>query len=636
MGILSKEEEDLLYRLTEKMTGSSQTGYFKKDLIVRNVEKRILQIKCSTFHNYLKIVSQNSDELEQLISNMTIHTTSWFREQPHYDELKKIAVEHHLKNKGVFKVWSAACSTGEEVYSCALVLESIRSQYADFEYMIYGSDIDRICLEVAKNSIYKKNQIEHIPQEYHQFLLVGEYNQEPVMTVSESILQRCHFFSNNLIENSEVPGHSPFQVIFCRNVLIYFNAETQLSIVSQLAQFMSSEGTLILGHSDSFTSHSQLKMKSGSIYLKSSQKLSVSSDLQITSNLKSNTTQSLTKQKILVVDDSPTLRKVLNHLLNKDYEVFEVSSAEAATEILTKHNFSLITLDLNMPGENGVSWLKRQRQMDLKIPVLIISDSTQADAIKIFGALENGAQDYITKSRLSSESDKVLELVKQLTNFKNEKNEIIHYNNREFKMKNFKPEVILIGASTGGPEAIAKLIAQFPKPCLPIIVVQHISHEFSNAFGQRLSHVSGLGFGEIEPSQSLMRNTIYLAKGDYHITLKKISGQIFIETDNSVKVNGHRPSVDKLFNSCANLDIQTISVLLTGMGADGAEGLLHLAKTNKTYTIAQDKESSVVFGMPKKAIELNAANAVGNLFEIRNKIIELMTNAFVDNSKKSA
>ncbi|MGZ3743916.1 MAG: CheB methylesterase domain-containing protein, partial [Pseudobdellovibrionaceae bacterium] len=173
----------------------------------------------------------------------------------------------------------------------------------------------------------------------------------------------------------------------------------------------------------------------------------------------------------------------------------------------------------------------------------------------------------------------------------------------------------------GGPESLVKLLQNFPKPCPPVVVVQHISPEFSRAFANRLAQLSGLIFNEIDDAQPLQPNSLYVATGDYHLHLVEKQGRFFLQKNDEPKVNGHRPSVDVLFNSAAKLPVDTLSVLLTGMGKDGAEGLLNLALTNRSFTLAQDEKSSVVFGMPKKAIELGAACFVGDLPAIRAEIL---------------
>jgi two-component system chemotaxis response regulator CheB len=192
-----------------------------------------------------------------------------------------------------------------------------------------------------------------------------------------------------------------------------------------------------------------------------------------------------------------------------------------------------------------------------------------------------------------------------------------------FSFEKFSPEVIVIGASTGGPDALCKLLGNFPQLCPPVVVVQHISYEFAEAFAERLSHVSGLPLGQIGTDHKLERGHLYLAKGDYHLEFfESTKSGLCLRENNDGLVNGHRPSVDTLFTSLAKAHVQAMSVLLTGMGQDGANGMLELSMRGQTYNLAQDEESSVVFGMPKKAIDNGSVSFVGNIFELRNEILK--------------
>lgn len=602
---LSKQEAEIVYLLAEKITGTSQQGAFRKDVLVRNVERRMAETNSRSLNDYLKLVNSDSNQYQKLVSDLTIHTTSWFRESPHYELLKEHIKEVFKVGKKTFTVWSAASSTGEEVYSAALVLESIREQIPGFEYEVYASDIDPVSIGKAQGALYDLEGFEQIPKELRKFVFLGTGAAKGLMTLDPEIRKRVKFFQNNL---SAVPYKTPldsFDLIFCRNVLIYFERKVQESIVKELVTKVSKNGVLILGHSDSFPSNPDLISIGKSSYKKKAKpKLAVIPQA---------------RKRILVVDDSATVRKVIGKILSGDFEITECDSAVSADGALETRKYDLITLDLNMPGENGHSWLMRHRKEGMKTPVVIVSDSSPMEAEKVFGALAAGAEDYIVKSRLQSEPDKIVELLKSLTEVRG--NSVLATNIcRPFQNKKHAAKVVLLGASTGGPEALAKLLADFPKPCPPIVVVQHISPEFSRAFASRLAQVSGLIFNEIDESRSLQPNSLYTAGGDYHLNLVERQGELFIEKSDEPKVNGHRPSVDTLFKSAAKLPVDSISILLTGMGKDGAEGLLNLAKTNRSFTLVQDEVSSVVFGMPKKAIELGAACFIGDLSAIRTEI----------------
>lgn len=602
---LSKQEEETIYLLAEKITGTSQQGVFRKDILVRNVERRMVESKTGTLAEYLKLVNDDPNQYQKLVSDLTIHTTSWFREKPHYDLLRKHAIESFKAGKKFLTVWSAACSTGEEVYSAALVLENLRSELSGLEYEIYGSDIDVVSVEKAKSAIYDNDGFNDIPNDFKKFILIGSGAAKGLMTLDPEIRKRTKFFQNNLAIAPYKTPLSNFDVIFSRNVLIYFERKVQEAIAQELVNKVSTGGLMIFGHSDSFPSNSELVSIGRSSYKKAEFKA------------KSVPVQ---RKKILIVDDSATIRKVINKILAAEFDTYECNSAAAADIAISKYKFDLITLDLNMPGENGHSWLMRHRKAEMKTPVVIVSDSSPIEAEKVFGALEAGAQDYIVKARLQNEPDKVVELLKSLTEVR-QPSILQEQPRRPFRNPKHSPKVILIGASTGGPEALAKVLQNFPKPCPPVIVIQHISPEFSKAFATRLAQISGLDFLGVDEQQQLQPDTLYTATGDYHLNLVEKQGTLFLQKNEEPKINGHRPSVDVLFDSAAKVAVDSVSVLLTGMGKDGAAGLLSLAATNRSFTLAQDEKSCIVFGMPKKAIELGAACFIGDLSAIRTEMV---------------
>lgn len=608
---LTKQEEETIYSIAEKLTGTSQQGAFRKEVLVRNVERRMSETSCRSLVDYLKVVNTDPDQYQKLVSDLTIHTTSWFRENPHYDLLKKHASELFKSGKKTVTIWSAACSTGEEVYSAAMVLEGLRETLQGFDYEMYASDIDTVSIEKAQRALYDAGGFNEIPTELRKFVFLGTGSAMGWMTLDPEIRKRIKFFQNNLASAPYKTPVNNFDVIFCRNVLIYFERKVQEAIVQELVNKVCMGGILVIGHCDSFPSNNEIVSIGRSSYKKE----------------KSTKFREVVqkKKKILIVDDSPTVRKVISKILSAEFDHHECESAEAADIAIGKSKYDLITLDLNMPGENGHSWLMRHRKEGMKTPVVIVSDSSPIEAEKVFGALEAGAQDYIVKSRLQSEPDKIVELLKSLTEVRGAS---IHQEHvvRPFQKKNYAPKVILVGASTGGPEALAKLLQDFPKPCPPMVVVQHISPEFSRAFATRLGQVSGLRFVELNEDHPLQPNCLYIASGDYHLTLIENQGHTYLRKSDDPKVNGHRPSVDVLFKSAAQSSLDTLSVLLTGMGKDGAEGLLNLANTNRSFTLAQDEKSCVVFGMPKKAIEVGAACFIGDLSAIRGEMLNRIRN----------
>jgi two-component system chemotaxis response regulator CheB len=274
-----------------------------------------------------------------------------------------------------------------------------------------------------------------------------------------------------------------------------------------------------------------------------------------------------------------------------------------------------------MPGESGSDWLKRKRIEELKTPVIIVSESDPKEAEKIFGALDNGAQDYVVKSELFTNNDYLKSLCLEVTN----KKDLTVFNLNAVKNKSLKhADLIVIGASTGGPAALSHMLVDLPSEFPPVVIVQHISYEFSKALHERLCSSSKLAMGNLNPYLPLQKNTLYMAHGEYHLKVNQTSNSFLLLEDNGQKVSGHIPSVDVLFESVASTRCNVIAILLTGMGEDGARGLLSIHQRSNSFTMAQDENSSVVFGMPKKALELGAVDFVGSIEQLRARILQLL------------
>ncbi len=620
---LTKQEEEEIYKLAETLTGSTQRGNFRKEILVNNVCKRIYETKKENLNIYLEWTKNDPYEYKKLISALTIHTTSWFREMPHWNKFKDFIHRKIEKEKKMnIAIWTPACSTGEEVYTICFLCEEIKLKNPEFIYKIYASDIDPISILQAQKSIFSNEGIQYIPVQYHRYLQMGSGPASGLFSIEKRLRDNCHFFQHNLFNTSSAVPEINFDVIICRNVLIYFEYEKALSIVKSLtSKLVKKNNLLILGHSEALIKTPDYLNALGSATYELKTKDISNPILPTLIDVKSK------KKSVLIIDDSQTIRMLLKKLfLKQNYIIKEAINANEATNLLKKNKFDLITLDLNMPGENGVHWLKKFRKNDQNTPIVIISESSLQEAENIFGALENGAQEYIVKSQLNQDSKKMLDLFDNLTLEKEKisSNKKLDDLSENVPIKSFKPEVIILGASTGGPEAISKLLPQLPKPCPPVIIIQHIFSEFSFALAKRVAAQSGLSLGQIGVGSPLIDNHLYMATGDKHLIVLKKQNKFYLIENSDAKVNGHRPSIDVLMKSAANLSMRTLAIILTGMGKDGAEGMLALNKTGCSFTMGQDENSSVVYGMPKVAKEIGALQFVGNLKELRLKIDEIL------------
>jgi two-component system chemotaxis response regulator CheB len=624
----SPQEIEQIFALAEKSTGSSQKGRFRKDVLIGNVHRRQQQRGCENLSQYLALVESDVNEKSYLLSALTIHTTSWFREPPHYEYLKRIALKHALDGVATpFRFWSAASSTGEELYSAGIVLESIRERHRSFEYQLVATDIDPVSVATGQRGTYREVALENIPEEYRNQLWLGSGPTQGWFTVSPEIRKRARFFSLNL---KSIPAEfREFDSIFCRNVLIYFEEKSGRQIVNELASRLSQSGTLVLGHCEvNLAPTGNFRSVQSSCYQRTK------NDLAERLSGKTRT--------ILVVDDSSTVRKCISRILiNAGYLVTEADSAHTAGQRLAETQFHLITLDLNMPGESGVQFLKKMRKSGLKTPIMIVSDSSAKDADSLFGALESGAQDYVVKSIFANGSDEFVErvnnLVKTGTEDSAESNEDSPWLQESKNL--ISPEAILVGASTGGPEALTRVLKDLGRQpqVPPVLVVQHIHSIFARPFAERLAQSSGLKLGDPASQEPLKTGHLYLSLSDAHLTIRRKNTLLYSELSNESLVSGHRPSVDVLFRSAAQAKVKCVAAVLTGMGRDGAAGMKEIYETGLSNTFAQDAKSSVVYGMPKVALTSGGVTRVGNLEQINQWITEAcVINTKVQTKKAAA
>lgn len=335
--------------------------------------------------------------------------------------------------------------------------------------------------------------------------------------------------------------------------------------------------------------------------------------------------------KVLVIDDSPLIRQLLTEVLNQAKDLTVVGCAEdpyQAREMIKQLNPDVITLDIEMPKMDGISFLKNLMRLR-PMPVVMISTLTKKGSPITLEALELGAVDFIAKPsvNVSQQFAQYTQLVQQKVRT------AASARVRSFKVMQEKPldasaitefdikAVLAIGASTGGTEAIKEVLLRMPKNCPPIVVTQHIPPVFSSSFAQRMDRTCAINVKEAEHGDKLVAGLAYIAPGDKHLTVIKQGMNLYCQLDESAPVNRHRPAVDTLFNSLVNVcPNNTVAALLTGMGSDGAQGLLAL-RQHGAYTLAQDELTSVVWGMPKAAIELNAATDVVPLDKVAHKLL---------------
>lgn len=341
------------------------------------------------------------------------------------------------------------------------------------------------------------------------------------------------------------------------------------------------------------------------------------------------------RQKIrtLLVDDSDVFIDTLHEILKNCGEIEVVGTANNAYEARDKiiqQRPQVIILDIFMPRMDGLQFL-RKLMPQYPLPVIIVSSRAGKNSRLSYEALEYGAIDCLLKPKNIEKQVQEFgeELIEKIVTAS--KADVSRFKNSEAKTQE-KPfsklnkrdiDTILIGASTGGTEAIKTVLSSLPKDMPGIVIVQHMPKDFIPLFAQTLSCKTPFKVLVGESGMNVKKGQVILAPGDLHTTIHKQQNTIFVRCFPGEKVNGHKPSVDVLFESAAeNLKNRAAAVLLTGMGADGAAGMRRM-KDNDSITIAQDKESSVVYGMPNEAVKLNAVQYSYPLSQIPNLLINL-------------
>ena len=613
MTLFSESDKELIFAFAERLTGSCQQGDMRKEILVSNVSRRMSENRILNLNQYLNFALDNAPEYQHLLSALTIHTTSWFREKPHFKMLFDFAIKFAQTNRNeMFKVWCAACSTGEEVYSFAAVLEEVSQRISGFKYEILGSDIDPISVAHAQKALYAIEGLRDIPQDYKKSFLKGSGPTAQFMTLKKSVRAQCKFEVRNLTKESDLVHNITFQFIVCRNVLIYFEPDQVIQIVKNLAANLDKEtGFLCLGHSESVPAEKlNIELVSNCVY-------------RVRMAKNADGTKAAAKS-ILILDESHSSRSVVSRVLSGDDFVTHIAeNTEQANHFLANGKIDLILVSAHKLEDDFLKWFILKRQANVIIPAVIIADNNSSEVIKILSSFTNSTQEIMEKKNFNSDSQSIIQLIHAILEPKKKKSNILR-NGFQKPAKLYYPEIIVIGSSTGGTEALVTLLQNLPANCPPVLIVQHISPAFALPFRERLAQAAHLKLGSMSPSVPLQSGHLYMAEGDHHIEIQRRGGTLFLRCSNAPPIASHRPAVEILFMSTVAAKTQALAVLLTGMGADGSKGMLSLHKQG-LLTCAQDEASCVVYGMPKEAITLGAASFIGNLTEIRRVINDCLS-----------
>jgi two-component system chemotaxis response regulator CheB len=322
--------------------------------------------------------------------------------------------------------------------------------------------------------------------------------------------------------------------------------------------------------------------------------------------------------RVLIVDDSSLMRQLLTIVLSGDPEIEVVGAAEdpfVARDMIKELNPDVMTLDVEMPRMDGLSFLRKV--MELRpLPVVMISTLTQANADVTIKALEIGAVDFVAKptsditTSMEGLSIELRTKIKAAALIKMRVRSTGSGAVRPARVGSFgkTPKIAFVGASTGGVEALMKLLMGLPADCPPTLITQHMPERFTTSFANRLNNECAMTVVEAAQNQPVEAGHVYIAPGAHHLEIARSGGRLVCRLHDEPLVSGHRPSVDVLFRSAARIvGKNAVGVILTGMGKDGAEGLLEMRQA-ECITLGQDEASSLIYGMPKAAFERGAVS----------------------------
>lgn len=337
------------------------------------------------------------------------------------------------------------------------------------------------------------------------------------------------------------------------------------------------------------------------------------------------------KIRVLVVDDSALIRGVMTEILSQDPEIEVVGAAPdpyVAREKIKTLEPDVLTLDVEMPKMDGLTFL--QKLMAARpMPVVMVSSLTEKGAATTLQALESGAVDFVTKPTvdiqhgMSDLAHQITTKVKVAAHSKVKKRtppadctERIKALAAQSAMIKTTDTIIAIGASTGGTEALRELLEVLPPNIPPIVITQHMPERFTKSFADRLNQLCQIQVKEAQEGDSVIPGQALLAPGNYHMELRRSGARYYVALNQEPLINRHRPSVDVMFRSVARYaGGNSLGIILTGMGNDGAAGMLEMKKAG-AFNVAQDEASCVVFGMPKEAIKAGGVDKILSLNEI--------------------
>ncbi len=336
------------------------------------------------------------------------------------------------------------------------------------------------------------------------------------------------------------------------------------------------------------------------------------------------------KIRVLCVDDSALIRNIMSEIVNHQSDMEMVATAPdplIARDLIKQFNPDVLTLDVEMPRMDGLDFLERLMRLR-PMPVIMVSSLTSRGSEITLSALELGAVDFVTKPEMGLKDGMMqyAEIIAEKIRIASK----VQVNRRERHAEAPKvitsplvgsEKIIAIGSSTGGTEALRQVLVPMPLTSPGVVIAQHMPPGFTRSFAERLDNLCQISVKEGEDGDRVLPGHAYIAPGDLHMELIRSGANYHLKLNQSPPVNRHRPAVDVLFKSVAkSAGKNAVGAILTGMGSDGAQGMLEMRKSG-AHTLAQSEKSCVVFGMPREAIALDAVCEVVDLNEMTQRIL---------------
>ncbi len=352
------------------------------------------------------------------------------------------------------------------------------------------------------------------------------------------------------------------------------------------------------------------------------------------------------KIKVLVIDDSALIRSLLTEIINSQHDMEVVGVAPdplIARDMIKQLNPDVLTLDVEMPKMDGLDFLEKLMRLR-PMPVVMVSTLTERGSEITMRALELGAIDFVTKPKMSISdgmreytdiiADKIRAASQARIASLPRQSAVKSENSAPVPLRNpliSSEKLLIIGASTGGTEAIKSFLLQMPSDCPGILITQHMPAGFTKSFANRLDSLCQISVKEAEGGERILPGHAYIAPGDKHLLLARSGANYVTHLSDGAPVNRHKPSVDVLFDSAATFaGKNVIGVILTGMGKDGAAGMAKM-KNAGAYNFAQNEESCVVYGMPKEAVAHGGVDEIAHL----NDLPKLVLNYLIAHSSRA-